>query len=183
MKLATAREQDPLLQRLRHALRAGRHPRTLPPLSRHAAAVALVPDPHGRLPHLPGEDRPRHRQEGVRRPQRCGLQDRTHRQLQQVELLRAVPRDRLQLRQPSDGAGGHLLLLHPRRRPPHHGAGRFGERALALSRLRAGALLRARQVEAARNRTTSANGISRARFSPARTRSTTTTSSGRASDC
>ena len=30
------------------------------------AAVALVPDAHGRLPHLPGDDGPGHRQEGVR---------------------------------------------------------------------------------------------------------------------
>ena len=33
------------------------------------------------------------------------------------DVLRAVPRDRLQLRQPADGAGGHLLLLRAHRRP------------------------------------------------------------------
>ena len=45
--------------------------------------------------------------------------------LPQVDLLRAVPRDRLQLRQPADGAGGHLLLLPPHRRPRHAGADRL----------------------------------------------------------
>ena len=36
-------------------------------LPRDRAALALVPDPHGRLPHLPGHDRAGHRQEGLRR--------------------------------------------------------------------------------------------------------------------
>ena len=39
--------------------------------------------------------------------------------LPQVDLLRAVPRDRLQLRQPPDGGGGHLLLRQAHRRPQH----------------------------------------------------------------
>ena len=39
--------------------------------------------------------------------------------LPQVDLLRAVPGDRLQLRQPPDGAGRHLLLLPAHRRPQH----------------------------------------------------------------
>ncbi len=58
VKLELARRQDSLLQRLRHALRADRHARALPRLSRHAAALALVPHPHFGLPHLSGEDRP-----------------------------------------------------------------------------------------------------------------------------
>ena len=41
-----------------------------------------------------------------------------------ARLLRPVPRDRLQLRQPADGRRGDLLLLHARRRRPHDGRGR-----------------------------------------------------------
>ena len=41
-----------------------------------------------------------------------------------ARLLRAVPGDRLQLRQPADGAGRHLLLLRARGRQAHAGAGR-----------------------------------------------------------
>ena len=61
-----ARRRDAVLQRLRHAVLAGRHARPLPPLRRDRAAVAVVPDPHRRLPDLPGDDRPRHHQGGVR---------------------------------------------------------------------------------------------------------------------
>ena len=40
--------------------------RPLQPLHRDRPAVALVPDPHRRLPDLPGHDRSGHHQEGVR---------------------------------------------------------------------------------------------------------------------
>ena len=53
-----ARRRAAPFQRLRDALRAGRHARPLPPLPRHGASLALVSHPHGRLPHLPGNDRP-----------------------------------------------------------------------------------------------------------------------------
>ena len=51
--------------------------------------------------------------------------------LPEVDLLRAVPRDRLQLRQPADGAGGHRLLLPAHRRPRHAGADRLDQQAHA----------------------------------------------------
>ncbi len=44
------------------------------------------------------------------------LQAGADRHLPEVDLLRAVPGDRLQLRQPADGAGGHRLLLPAHRR-------------------------------------------------------------------
>ena len=96
------------------------------------APVALVPDPDGRLPHLPEEDRPGHHQEGVRATTAMAdVRGRADRHLREVDLLRAVPRDRLQLRQPADGAGGHLLLLPAHRRAQHAGAGRLDEHAHA----------------------------------------------------
>ena len=45
--------------------------------------------------------------------------------LPQVDVLRAVPRDRLQFRQPPDGRRRHLLLLQAHGRPPHGGRHRF----------------------------------------------------------
>ena len=56
--------------------------------------------------------------------------------LSQVDLLRAVPRDRLQLRQPADGAGRDLLLLPAHRRAQHAGADRLDGQAHAGARLR-----------------------------------------------
>ena len=87
--------------------------------------VALVPDPDRRLPHLPGAGRPGHPEEGLRRPHHVRRRVRAHRLLPQVDVLRAVSRDRLQLRQPADGAGGHLLLLPARGREAHDGADRL----------------------------------------------------------
>ena len=43
-----------------------------------------------------------------------GKPSETKRQLPEVGLLRAIPGDRLQLRQPPDGAGRDLLLLQAR---------------------------------------------------------------------
>ena len=54
--------------------------------------------------------------EVFRRPRLHGLRGLAQRQLPGADVLRPVPRDRLQLRQPPDGAGGHLLLLQARRR-------------------------------------------------------------------
>src|SRR6185436_19203811 len=47
----------------------------------------------------------------------------------QADLLRAVPRDRLQFREPADGGGRHLLLLPPHQRPQHDGADRLHQQA------------------------------------------------------
>ena len=47
----------------------------------------------------------------------------------QARVLRAVSGDRLQLREPSHGGGGHLLLLRAQRRQAHAQAGRLGFRA------------------------------------------------------
>jgi uncharacterized protein involved in type VI secretion and phage assembly len=49
--------------------------------------------------------------------------DQTHRHLPPARVLRAVPRDRLRLRQPPDGRRRHLLLLQARSRQAHAGAG------------------------------------------------------------
>ena len=100
--------------------------------------------------------------------------------LSQVDLLRAVPRDRLQLRQPADGGGGHLLLHAAHRRPQHGGTTRLDGQALpgrgyetfrSSRRSRSSAGVRARR----------GSGTSRARFSQASTCTTTTTSRTRAS--
>ena len=86
------------------------------PLHRDRAPVAVVPDAHHRLPHLPGDDRSGHHQGGVRRSSDGGLQVGADLLVPQVGLLRAVSRDRFQLHQPADGARGHVLLLPPHRR-------------------------------------------------------------------
>ena len=131
------------------------------------------------------------------------LQVRADGHLPEVDLLRAVPRDRLQLRQPADGGGRHLVLLQAHRRPQHRGAHRFHEQAHGDARLRndsvhlartgcaAGARahqqlgflardparrLRARRLRprAAERRAQDAEGADRARIRRATTRSTTT---------
>ena len=155
--------------------------RPLLPLSRDRAAVALVPHADRRLPDLPGDDRPGHRQEGVRRSRDGRLQVRADRQLPQVDLLRAVPRDRLQLRQPADGGGRHLLLLQAHRRPQHAGADRLDQQAHAVAGLRDRSRSSRPSSWCGRSSSTSAAGTSRARSSRASTCTTTTTSSGRAS--
>ena len=110
--------------------------RPLLPLPRDRASVAVVSDPHRRLPHLPGDEGSRHHQGGLRRSSVRRLQAGTDRHLQEVDLLRPVSRDRLQLRQPADGAGRHRLLLPPHRRPRHAGADGFDDQAHAGIRLR-----------------------------------------------
>ena len=151
-----ARRPDAVLQRLRHPLRAGRHARPLSSLRRHRPSLALVPDAHRRLPDLPGDDGSGHPQGGLRGSSVGRLQARADRHLPQVDLLRAVPRDRLQLRQPADGAGRHLLLLPAHRRAPHAGADRFDEQAHAASGLREAVLRRADRAGASRSSSTSA---------------------------
>ena len=69
--------------------------------------------------------------------------------LPEVDLLRAVPGDRLQLRQPPDGGGRHLLLRQAHGRPQHRGAHRFHRQAHAVSRLRDDPVHRARAGRAA----------------------------------
>ena len=79
---------------------------------------------------------PGHHQEGVRGRDDGRFQARADGHLPEVDLLRAVPRDRLQLRQPPDGGGGHLLLRQAHRRPQHRRAHRFHEQAHGDARLR-----------------------------------------------
>ena len=69
--------------------------------------------PHAE-PHLSAHDRPRHPQEGADRPRR--LRPSCRGRFEPRNLLRAVPGDRLQLRQPAHGRRGHLLLLQAQRR-------------------------------------------------------------------
>ena len=58
-----------------------------------------------------------------------GFQVRSHQHLSQVDLLRAVPRDRLQFHQPVARARGHLLLLRAHQRSSHDDADRFDRQA------------------------------------------------------
>ena len=166
VKLALPDDSDALLQRLRHALLAGRHARPLPPLLRDGATLAVVPDAHGRLPHLPGHDRPGHRQGGVRRSSDGRRSSRADRHVPQVDLLRAVPRDRLQLRQPAAGARRHLLLLHARRRAAHAGADRLVQRRTSRVQVRADPVHRARGRSRGRTSSTSAAGTSSREVQP-----------------
>ena len=122
---AAERGRVPLLQRLRHALRPGGHGRALLRVPHDRGVLALVPDPHRRLPHLPGEDGSRDRQGGLRRSLRCGVRGWTHRHVWPARVLRAVPRDRLRLREPPDGGRGHLLTTSTTGRPARAEAGRL----------------------------------------------------------
>ena len=71
VKLALPDDSTRYFNGYRHALRRRAATlRPLHPLLRGGPPVALVPDPHRRLPHLPGDDGPRHRQGGVRRSSR-----------------------------------------------------------------------------------------------------------------
>ncbi len=145
------------------------------------SSVVLVPDPHRRLPDLSGHDSSGHHQEGVLRSSVGGLQAGADRHVPQVDLLRAVSRDRLQLRQPADGAGGHRLLLPPHRRARHAGADRFDGQAHAGLGLRDAAVHRADAAGASPTSSTCTPGTSGGRSSRASTCTTTTISSGRAS--
>ncbi len=136
VKLALPDDSDAVLQRLRDALLAGRHVRPLPPL--HATVRPwlwfLTRTADCRI--FQEMTVPDIVKEVFARSRDGRLQVRADRHLPQVDLLRAVPRDRLQLRQPADGAGGHLLLLPAHRRPPHAGADRLDRQAHAGARLR-----------------------------------------------
>ena len=68
------------------------------------------------------------------------------------DLLRAVPRERLQFRQPAHGGRGHLLLLRARERQAHAGAGGRPERPRDVRGVRGGAVLPARRARPARAR-------------------------------
>ena len=108
------------------------------------------------------------------------LQVRADRQLPHVDLLRAVPRDRLQLRQPADGAGRHRLLLPAHRRAQHAGGDRPTSKHDAGRGYETLSFI-ATDEQVKPDSSTSARGTSRARSSRASTCTTTTTSSGRAS--
>ncbi len=68
-----------------------------------------------------------------------GVRGRAVAELRALDLLRPVPRDRPQLRQPADGARGDLLLLPAHGGAQHDGARRLEQRALALPGGRDGA--------------------------------------------
>ncbi len=125
---AARRGQTPCA-RLRRALLGGGPPRALLHVSGDGDAVAVVHVAHHRLPHLPGHDGARHREGGVRGPSDRQLRVQAVSLVPHLGLLRAVPRKRLQFRQPPARAGGHLLVLRAQRRRAQAGAGRRVERA------------------------------------------------------
>ena len=88
------------------------------------AALAVAADAHVRLPHLPRPERAADRREGVRRFRSCQLQVQAAAQLPRPRVLRAVPRERLQLRRPAVGGRRHLVVLRAWRRGSPVGAGR-----------------------------------------------------------
>ena len=67
-------------------------------------------------------------------------------------LLRAVPRDRLRLRQPADGRRGDLLLLQARGERPHDGRRRTPRRAIPTLPVKTSAHLRDRRRRDPRRR-------------------------------
>ena len=113
----------------------------------------------------------------------ASFKDELDRHLPQVDLLRAVPRDRLELRLPAAGAGRHLLLLHARRREAHAGDGRLLQRATRRFRGSPIPFIAPDASRAARHRAHQ-RWTPDARDPARRLRRTTTTiSSGRASSC
>jgi hypothetical protein len=145
---AAGRRRTALPQRHRGALRArGPRQRNRPPLRlpRTGAALALVPHAHHRLPHLPEQERAR----GARRRAgqiRLPVREAPGRQLPPVGILRAVPGERLRLREPPHGARRHRLPLRARQRRAPAGAGRRHRR------LRQAAGLRHHSLPSARSR-------------------------------
>ncbi len=109
------RQQQALVPRRGRVVRHRRRRRPQLQVPPDAAALAVAADALGRHPHLSREDRARHHQGSAGRLHRHG-DGRTECHLRQAHVLRAVPRDRFQLRQPADGRRGHLLFLPPRRR-------------------------------------------------------------------
>ena len=94
-------------------------------VSGRGRAVALVPHAQFGVADLPADVR-------AGDPRRCSRARRRLRasgELLRARLLRAVPRDRLQLRQPADGRRGDLLLLQATARRPQAGRGRHARRA------------------------------------------------------
>ena len=112
-----------VLQRVRQQVRPGPHVGQDGRVPRDDGALAMVPDPHQRLPNLPGHDGARDHQAGLQRFRLHRHRGPAVGKISHVGVLRPVPRDGLQLRQPADGAGGDLLLLPPRREQAHAGAG------------------------------------------------------------
>ncbi len=83
------------------------------------ASVIVVPDSHRGLPYLSGAQGSGDTQGGIRRS-RISREVLPECHLSEVGVLRAVPRDRLQLRESAHGAGRHLLLLRVRVRESTH---------------------------------------------------------------
>ncbi len=113
------RGKEALFQRLRQLVHPASARRGVPHLSGHHRPLAVVSQPHRGLPHLSrghgqparGNDRPGYHQKSLQGPWFRRRDSRAHGDLPQTRPLRTIPRDRLQLRQPPHGAGGHLLLL------------------------------------------------------------------------
>ena len=80
------------------------------------------------LQDLPEQDHPRRHHGDLQGARHPGQEAPRPRGLCRVGVPGPVQRDRLQLRQPPHGAGGHLLLLHPRGGEAHRGAGRRADR-------------------------------------------------------
>ena len=178
-----ARRRDALPQRLRARDPLHRHRR--PPLDPPRAgpgALAVVPHPHGRLPHLPEQDHAPDRGRSPQEPRLQRLHVRADRELPDARLLRAVPRDGLQLRQPPDGGGGHVLLLPPPGRAPRDGDRRRDELPRVLARARGDPLQRPRRRGGGPGRHHRVEPPARS-CSPAPTRSTTSTSRRPARTC
>ena len=129
-------DQEPaLLQRDRQPVRRrGPEPPQAADLPRRGRPLALAAHPHHRLPDLPEPEHPGHHQGHLRRLRLQRLRARAQGLLPQAGILRPVPRDRVQLHLPADGARGDLLLLPPRGRQAHDGAGRRDQLVRRLSR-------------------------------------------------
>ncbi|MNN33439.1 hypothetical protein D3C81_1471990 [compost metagenome] len=93
------------------------------PLPAGAAPLALVADPGEQQPGVPEPRHQRHRHRHLHGPWLHRLPVEAHRQLQPTRVLRAVRGNRLRLRLAAAGGGRHLLVLHPRGRQAHAGAG------------------------------------------------------------
>ena len=100
---------------------------------------------------------------------------------QPARLLRAVPRDRLRLRQPAHGRGGHLLLLQARRRRPQDGRGQHARRATPTCPGQQADLRGASRAATGRGAARHPTGRRPRSCAPARSRSGTTASSCRTS--
>jgi hypothetical protein len=120
--------------------------------------------------------------EGVRRSFNRIVQVGARRVVPEMDLLRAVPRDRLELHLPVDGAGRDLLLLQTRKRQAHAGPDRQPLDAPAQSG-RPGAVHRRGRPRPARHRAHELMDADARGAVRACTCTTITTSSARAWSC